>query len=41
MFYQLTGRLPHEELEFKEEDFIIHFNNTFVAVSIKYIGENG
>ena len=25
VFYQLTGRLPHEGLEFKEEDFIIHF----------------
>ena len=23
VFYQLTGRSPHEELEFKEEDFII------------------
>ena len=35
VFYQLTGRLPHEGLEFKEEDFIIHFYNTFVAASIK------
>ena len=25
VFYQLTGRLPHEGLEFKDEDFIIHF----------------
>ena len=39
MFYQLTGRLPHEELEFKEEDFIIHFYGTFVAVSIKLLGK--
>ena len=37
VFYQLTGRLPHEELEFKEEDFIIHFYNTFMAVSIKLL----
>ena len=37
VFYQLTGRLPHEELEFKEEDFIIHFYDTFVAVSIKLL----
>ena len=35
VFYQLTGRLPHEGLEFKDEDFIIHFYGTFVAVSIK------
>ena len=39
VFYQLTGRLPHKELEFKEEDFIIHFYNTFVAVSIKLLGK--
>ena len=39
VFYQLTGRLPHEELEFTEEDFIIHFYNTFVAVSIKLLGK--
>ena len=32
VFYQLTGRLPHEGLEFKEEDFIIHFYNTFMTV---------
>ena len=25
VFYQLTGRLPHQGLKFKEEDFIIHF----------------
>ena len=37
MFYPLTGRLPHEELEFKEEDFIIHFYDTFVAASIKLL----
>ena len=37
--YQLTRRLPHEGLEFKDEDFIIHFYNTFVAVSIKLLGK--
>ena len=37
VFYQLTGRLPHEALEYKEEDFIIHFYNTFVAASIKLL----
>ena len=39
VFYQLTGRLPHEGLEFKDEDFIIHFYNTFVAASIKLSGK--
>ena len=39
VFYQLTGRLLHEGLEFKEEDFIVHFYNTFVAVSIKLLGK--
>ena len=39
VFYQLTGRLPQEGLEFKEEDFIIHFYNTFVAASIKLLGK--
>ena len=35
VFYQLIGRLPHEELE----DFIIHFCDTFVAASIKLLGK--
>ena len=39
VFYQLTGRLPHEELEFKEEDFIVQFYDTFVAASIKLFGK--
>ena len=39
VFYQLTGRLPHEELEFKEEDFIVHFYDTFMAVSINLLGK--
>ena len=29
VFYQLTGRLPHEGIEFKEEDFIIHFYHSY------------
>ena len=37
VFYQLTGRLPHEELEFKEEDFIVHFYSAFMAESIKLL----
>ena len=39
VFYQLTGRLPHEGIEFKEEDFIIHFYHTFVADIIKLLGK--
>ena len=38
VFYQLTRRLPHEGLEFKDEDFIIHFYGTFVAASIELLG---
>ena len=39
VFYQLTGRLPHEGLEFKEEDFVVHFYDTFVAARIKLLGK--
>ena len=39
VLYQLTGRLPHEGLEFKDEDFVIHFYNTFVAASIELLGK--
>ena len=39
VFYQLTGRLPHEGIEFKEEDFIIHFYGNFMAASIKLLGK--
>ena len=39
VFYQLTGRLPHKGLEFKDEDFFIHFYNTFVAASIELLGK--
>ena len=39
VFCQLTGRLPQEGIEFKEEDFIIHFYDTFVAASIKLLGK--
>ena len=33
VFCKLTGRLPHEELEFNERNLIVHFYNTFVAES--------
>ena len=37
VFYQLTGKLPHEGLEFKEEDLIIYFYSAFMAESIKLL----
>ena len=39
VFYQLTGRLPHEKLEYDDERIIIHFYDTFVAASIKLLGK--
>ena len=39
MFYQLTGRWLHKGIEFKEEDFIIHFYDTFMAANIKLLGK--
>ena len=39
VFYELTRRLPHEELEFNERNLIIHFYNTFVAASEKLLGK--
>ena len=39
VFYQLTGRLPHKGLEFKDEDFIIHFYHTFMVASVKLLGK--
>ena len=35
VFYELTGRLPHEGLELDEERIMIHFYNTFVEASKK------
>ena len=39
MFYQLTGRLLHEKLDYDDERFLIHFYDTFMAMSIKLLGE--
>ena len=39
VFYELTVRLPHEELEFAERDLITHFYNTFVRASEKLLGK--
>ena len=39
LFYQLTGRLPHEELEYEDERIITHLYDTFMAASIKLLGK--
>ena len=35
----MTRRLPHEELEYDDERFLIHFYNTFCNESIKLLGK--
>ena len=39
VFYELTAKLPHEELEFNERDLIVHFYNTFLTASEKLFGK--
>ena len=39
VFYQLTRRLPHEDLDYDDERFLIHFHDTFVAANIKLLGK--
>ena len=39
MFYQLAGRLPHEELEYDDERIITHLYDTFCNESIKLPGK--
>ena len=41
LFYQLTRRLPHEELEYDDERIITHLYDTFCNKSIKVIRKNG
>ena len=38
VFYQLTRRLPHEDLNYDDERLLIHFYNTFYNESIKLLG---
>ena len=38
LFYHLTRRLPHEELEYDDERIITHFYDTFCNESIKLLG---
>ena len=37
-FYQLTRRLPHEDLNYDDERLLIHFYDTFYNESIKLLG---
>ena len=39
VFYQLTRRLPHQELEYDNERLLIHFYDTFCNESIKLSGK--
>ena len=39
VFYQLTRRLPHEELEYYDERIITHLYDTFCNESIKLLGK--
>ena len=38
VFYQLTIRLPNEDLNYDDERLLIHFYNTFYNESIKLLG---
>ena len=39
VFFQLTRRLPHEELEYDDERIITHLHDTFCNESIKLLGK--
>ena len=39
VFYQLTRRLPHKDLNYDDERLLIHFCNTFCNESIKLLGK--
>ena len=39
MFYRLTRRLPHEDLNDYDEGLLIHFYDTFCNESIKLLGK--
>ena len=38
VFYQLTRRLPHEDLNYADERLLIHFYDTFCNESTKLLG---
>ena len=39
VFYQLTRRLPHEDLNYYDEGLLIHFYDTFCNESMKLLGK--
>ena len=39
VFYQLTRRLPHKDLNYDNERLLIHFYNTFCNESMKLLGK--
>ena len=39
VFYQLTGRLPHEDLNYHDERLLVHCYDTFCNESIKLLGK--
>ena len=39
VFYRLTKRLPHEDLNYDDERLLIHFYDTFMVASIKQLGK--
>ena len=39
VFYQLTRRLPHEDLNYDDERLLIHFYDNFCNESIKLLGK--
>ena len=40
VFYRLTKRLPHEDLNYDDERLLIHFYDTFMVASIKLLGKH-
>ena len=39
VFYQLTRRLPHEDLNYDDEGLLVHFYDTFCNEIIKLLGK--
>ena len=40
VFYQLTRRLPNEDLNYDDERLLIHFYDTFMVASVKLLGKH-
>ena len=38
VFYQLTRKIPHEDLNYDDERLLIHFYDTFFNESLKLLG---